>query len=393
NGFGLYWSNSCILTGNTATSNYNEGFGFWYFDSCTLTNNTATSNTYYGFGFSFSTNCTLMDNTAGGNGCGIRLGGSSTGNLLFLNQLFNSTQSNGCDDGSSNSWDNGTHGNFWDDYDGSGTYPILGSAGSVDNHPYVLGALVDTTPPTIDSPSDIEYEHGTTDHSIVWTPDDLNPQSYAIYLNGTEVRSGAWNSTSETITISVDGLAIGAYNYTVVLHDTSGNSANDTVLVTVVDTTAPTIDHPSDLVYETGTLGHWITWSPSDPYPDSYEVLRNGTPLTSAPWDGSTIAISVDGLSVGVYNYTVLVTDTHSNLASDTVLVTVFAVTTTTTTATTTTTTDTTTSTTSTTTTTTTTTTGTDMIGGQDPMVLLITAGAIGGVVVVLLVIYIKRSR
>ena len=101
--------------------------------------------------------------------------------------------------------------------------------------PIVAGDIlvVDTTPPTINSPADIMYAYITTGHNISWTPHDLNPDTYTIYLDGIVVRSGAWNSTSETIMQSVDGLNVGTYNYTLIVTDLGRNSANDTVLVWV----------------------------------------------------------------------------------------------------------------------------------------------------------------
>jgi len=99
---------------------------------------------------------------------------------------------------------------------------------------------VDQILPTINSPVDIEYDHLSTGHSIIWTPYDASPFTYIIYLDADIVRSGAWNLTSETISISVDGLAVGLYNFTIVVSDTSGNSAIDTVLVQVVATITTT---------------------------------------------------------------------------------------------------------------------------------------------------------
>ena len=45
--------------------------------------------------------------------------------------------------------------------------------------------------------------------------------------------SGAWNSTIENITVSVDGLSVGTHIFELRVVDTSGNSATHTVVVTV----------------------------------------------------------------------------------------------------------------------------------------------------------------
>ncbi|NWF95633.1 MAG: hypothetical protein HXY34_05790 [Candidatus Thorarchaeota archaeon] len=105
----------------------------------------------------------------------------------------------------------------------------------------VLVVVFDGTAPTVNSPSDINYNESTTGHSITWDPSDLHPHSYAIYLNGTPVRSGLWNSSSEVIVISVDGLLRGTYNYTLVVTDIDNNTAADTVIVTVAPPPTTTV--------------------------------------------------------------------------------------------------------------------------------------------------------
>ncbi len=189
----------------------------------------------------------------------------------------------------------------------------------------------------------------------------------------------------DNITVEVDGLSVGIYNYTIVVYDISGNWVSDEVIVTVIDTTPPMIDHPDDVEYVVGTTGHSITWSPSDAHPSHHVVYRNGTEVASVSWDGSSILVNVDDLSVGVYNYTIVVYDTSGNWVSDIVIVTVLPeTTTTTTTATATTTTDTT------TTTSTTTTTTTDAGDMTSLGIVLISVSGIG--VVVLIVMRYRRG-
>lgn len=99
----------------------------------------------------------------------------------------------------------------------------------------------DRTIPTINHPSDIEYIFGDPGSSITWMPLDDYPSSYQIYKDGTEILGRDWNSTSEEITISVDGLDAGVYNYTITVSDISGNVVSDEVTVTVSEpNTTPT---------------------------------------------------------------------------------------------------------------------------------------------------------
>jgi hypothetical protein len=185
----------------------------------------------------------------------------------------------------------------------------------------VIVAVIDGTPPVIDYPDDIEYSEGTTGHTITWSPSDAHPVSYEIYLDDTSVKSGTWNSSSETIAIDIDGLALGEYSYTIEVTDIGGNTVSDEVSVTVFDDTKPTIDHPSDIQIQQGATGNNITWNPSDLHPDTFELLRNGTTVTSGPWDGSAIYMEIVESEIGFYNFTVIVWDTSDNWVADTVMV------------------------------------------------------------------------
>ncbi len=242
----------------------------------------------------------------------------------------------------------------------------------------VFVTVYDGTPPTIDHPDDFSYNAEETGNVIEWNPEDSHPDNFEIYRNGTTVKSGLWNSTEETITISVDGLGSGTHNFTILVVDIGGNTVSDQVMVLVIsDTTVPSINHPTDIVYTEGATGFLIAWTPYDDHPSEYEVFRNGTLIESGDWNSSTetIQISVDGLDVGTWNYTVRVVDTSGNAVTDQVFVTVQPSTTMT-------------SPTTTTPTTGTTTTPTD--GGFIVLIFIIVAGV---AVVVTIVIVIMRKK
>ncbi|MBD3408218.1 MAG: hypothetical protein GF411_19000 [Candidatus Lokiarchaeota archaeon] len=102
-----------------------------------------------------------------------------------------------------------------------------------------------------------------------------------------------------------------------------GNWVSDTVIISVHDTTIHTINQPPDNSYEYSTTGNELTWIPVDLNPASYTILRNNTSVESQSWNGSIITVSFDGLSAGVYNFTIIVYDAFYNSAVDTVIVTV----------------------------------------------------------------------
>ncbi|MFW9919493.1 MAG: hypothetical protein ACFFED_07825 [Candidatus Thorarchaeota archaeon] len=178
------------------------------------------------------------------------------------------------------------------------------------------------SPPVIDSPADIEYDLGDTGNSIVWTPSDDNPSSYEIFLDSISVRTGAWNTSGETISIVVDGHTLGTYNYTLQVIDGDTLSASDTVFVTVNDP-IPIVSSPSDITYMEGGTGYSRTWTATDNNPSSYTLWLDGAILKTGPWNssGESLVVNVDGLSVEVHNYTVMFTDLNDGNGTDTVLV------------------------------------------------------------------------
>ena len=97
---------------------------------------------------------------------------------------------------------------------------------------------IDTTKPYISRPSNIEYHEGETGNEIDWIPIDDFPRNYEVLFNESVIQSGQWNST-EWITINVDGLSAGIYNYTIWIDDQSGQTNVDTVWVTVLPAVIP----------------------------------------------------------------------------------------------------------------------------------------------------------
>ncbi len=136
-------SDNNALSGNTASNN-NE-VGITIYDGShnnTLFGNILNNNTN-GIWIWNSDNNTLSGNTINNNSYGILLDSNSNSNKLFLNH-FTNNEIDAEDNGINNKWDNGTIGNYWDDYDGvdanddgigDTSYLISGTAGSQDNFP------------------------------------------------------------------------------------------------------------------------------------------------------------------------------------------------------------------------------------------------------------------
>ncbi len=195
------------------------------------------------------------------------------------------------------------------------------------------------------SPPDIEYIIGTAGNHIFWNVTGITPFWYEVYRNSDLIIEYGWEGHGANI--SIDELDIGEYNYTIVWY--SGFQPDsilflDTVIVTVIDV-APEINSPEDLIYTFGESGNNITWQTTDTNPARYELYRNGSLIKSGDWNSSLLSFDVDGLDVGVYNFTLVIFDTSEYSAWDTIMVSVLESITTSTTTTITSTNDTTTST------------------------------------------------
>lgn len=328
-------------------------------------------------------NCTLFDNRILANTeVGVYLNQGSRYSLVY-NNTIGCNVNEAYDYGVDNSWNDGINtGNGWCDYNGSGTYQIAGSASSVDNYPR-------TIPPSLNSTVGAEYELGHVGANVTWR--SLCHRYYEVIRNGSVVKNSTWEGV--LIEASLDGLDIGTFNFTVRVNGSDGTWLEDTVFITIRDTTFPTIDSPVDVQYERGTVGHSITWSPQDAGPQSYDLYRNNNLIHSDNWNGSQIVVNIDGLDTGTYNYTLVVNDSSDHSVSDQVMVTVTpeTITTTTTTTTTTSPTSTTVSTTTTSTSTTQTTTEPPPPPPSDEIMMLVLAGVAAVIILIALILYRRR--
>ena len=126
------------------------------------------------------------------------------------------------------------------------------------------------------------------------------------------IATGLWDGGA--LSIAVGKLPLGVYNITIVVFDISMNWISDTVLVTVIDTLAPSINHPVDINLEAGINDCTITWVVSEIHPSHYVIYRNSSEVASDQWNGYSISIAADSLNVRIYNYTILVYDTSGKL-------------------------------------------------------------------------------
>ncbi|MFW9993054.1 MAG: NosD domain-containing protein [Candidatus Odinarchaeota archaeon] len=331
-------SHNNTLTGNYASENDN-GFYFSGSSNNTLTGNAAIENKYRGIFLYDSDNNTLTGNTAYNNsGYGIQLSSLCDYNLVYLNFFINNSNTpQGYDQNLANSWDNGTHGNYWSDYTGTddigddgigeANYTLAGGQQVNDTRPLVPALLISLSTLQLTGPGDQIFEAGSTGIlSLTWLP-VTNIQvntAYELYLDDGLEDSGNWTSgTAITLAVDLTGASPGDYNITLVISDYSNKTAAHTVWVTVEDTADPVITAPADFTEEAGPAAGTLVFSATDLFPATYVLyLNDGVNQTDNWTSGTVVTVQLDGFLPGDYNFTLVVVDTSGNEAKRTVLVT-----------------------------------------------------------------------
>ncbi|MHA2161034.1 MAG: right-handed parallel beta-helix repeat-containing protein [Candidatus Thorarchaeota archaeon] len=125
----------------------------------------------------------------------------------------------------------------------------------------MVNVVPDIFPPIIDHPANVTYVLGEEGNFISWHPFDNLPYFYMVWKTDIFVQGGFWNSSSEIISVNVDGLGLGEHSYSIAVTDTSGNNATDTVHVIVTlspGTTPPPNPELVQLVMNVITYGSLV---------------------------------------------------------------------------------------------------------------------------------------
>ncbi len=86
------------------------------------------------------------------------------------------------------------------------------------------------------------------------------------------------------------------------------------------DTTPPAINSPADVMFEEGSSGADVTWTPRDEFPYEYALHKDGILFITLDWVGEDIEIHITGAQPGLYNFTLFVYDAFGNVVNDTVI-------------------------------------------------------------------------
>ncbi|MHA1731959.1 MAG: hypothetical protein ACTSU5_08440, partial [Promethearchaeota archaeon] len=176
------------------------------------------------------------------------------------------------------------------------------------------------TPMNITNPDDASYSFGSVGNVIKWTVTDETTYNatYSIKRNDTTILAGApWTSQNE-ISLSLDGLGPGNYNFTIIALDGYGFNILDECWVTITND-PPTILRSGTTTYQVGTTGNQIKWTITDPSNSSptYEIFHNGTLNSTGSWGTGVVQHDVDGLVVGYHNITIVVDDGSGDTVED----------------------------------------------------------------------------
>jgi len=190
---------------------------------------------------------------------------------------------------------------------------------------------VDMEDPIVsNAPSDFTVESGYTGQSLSWTATEPNPNTYTIELQGMGTVAGptAWTSGNAINYNIPDGFGVGSHVYTVNFTDDYDNFITDSVNFTVEDTTNPIITvSPNNFTVEYGYTGQSISWTATEPNPNTYTIELQGMGTVAGPtaWtSGNAINYNIpDGFTPGVYTYNITFTDESGNSISNTVTVTI----------------------------------------------------------------------
>ncbi len=204
NGYnGIYIDSSGSSTVSNNTCNYNsKGIDFMSSDSSTVSNNTCNNN-WVGIWFVYSDFCNITYNLLQENEIyGVYLVDNSYNNNIHHNTFVDNhveVLSQAKDGGANNYWyDTETlEGNYWDDWSGTGSYSIDGTAGAIDLYPLdeptvYLGPPVITN--IIHSPSSPTELDAIIINAIVTNPHGV--QSVTLHYR---VNSGTWIEVSLTL--------------------------------------------------------------------------------------------------------------------------------------------------------------------------------------------------
>ena len=273
---GIYLEESHFNTVSNNTAFYNHDFGILLNSSShdnTIIGNNIRYNGNNGIRFLFGCKRNIITENSIKNNTqyGIYIHSSidkSRYNSFFLNNL-SGNKDNARDYGQDNSWDDGTFGNYWGDYDGSDTdgngigdapYDIY--QGSQDNYP-LMAYWTPPKPP--EPPGEFHFtsimENPDKDgiFNLTWT-DSIGANNYSLFYDDNQIMKIDWsveiiayqNATSPFL---ITGLITGEYYFVVVSYNESGETlSNNQHVIVQIPGEEPLPDEDDDKNNDNGNI-------------------------------------------------------------------------------------------------------------------------------------------
>jgi hypothetical protein len=198
------------------------------------------------------------------------------------------------------------------------------------NYSYDLTSVAsDIRKPVIVGPGDQSMLYTSENYTISWHIEDEHPSVIKVYVDGKLNITQSWvNSTYEyvyNVSASFPNITIGNYEIKIVAYDQNHNFAENTVKLRIYENVTPVIEGPDPLEFYFTVTGKSLTWNVSDAFLNMYRITDNNSEFAAGNIDPEdpVITISLDGLSIGLHNFTLYANDTSGNTATYSVLVTV----------------------------------------------------------------------
>jgi hypothetical protein len=231
-GIELINTNNGTFTLNNISLNNGIGIRFSNSDNNIFTSNFIQNNTNGIIFGDLSINNTVITNIITDNSVGVNLTSTSCNGTLLYNNTFSNNGLNANDDGILNKWDNGTLGNYWDDYtgedindDGIGDspYSISGTAGNQDNYPIWDDGEHVNPELTVHLPYNNTYWSNAPLINV--SAEDENLQYIWYNVTGNPTLEFLENNVAEVLNGSLwDSLSEGQFQVSIFANDTNGTS-------------------------------------------------------------------------------------------------------------------------------------------------------------------------
>jgi hypothetical protein len=198
-----------------------------------------------------------------------------------------------------------------------------------DYHYNLTNIESDIRDPIITGPGDQDVLFSTENVTLTWTLEDEYPFSIEVWVDDLLNATIDWTNTTFVYVFNVSAafpsFALGEYEIKLVAIDQNSNFAEDMITFRIYENVTPIIEGPEPVEFTFSETGYSLSWNITEENPSMYDIRKNNESLANGTIDPDEpfIEYSLDGLEIGVHNFTLYVNDTSGNTATHSVLVTV----------------------------------------------------------------------